>query len=557
MTNHLPRIGCAAIFETAAMFATTCSFAQTTGGSVTPADFKAAWESLENNYSAPEWFRDAKFGIWAHWGPQCEEEAGDWYARFMYDETSRQGKIHKDRYGSASQFGFKDVINKWKAENWDPEKLVKIYKEAGAKYMIALACHHDNFDLWDSTYQPWNSTKLGPKKNIIAGWAKAARDNGLYFGVSMHASHAWQWYEFSQGADKTGKYAGVPYDGNLTKADGKGQWWEGLDPQDLYAQRHPLNTAKNWDDYWDFGPGVARPTDAYIQKYKNRTIELVDKYQPDILYFDDTVMPMAAISNVGLEIVSHYYNASAAKNGGRPQVVVNSKVLDENQRRGMVWDVERGTADKIMPCAWQTDTCIGDWHYDRDHYYKNDYKSASCVLQMLADIVSKNGNLLLSVPIRADGTIDDEEMIVVRGIGAWIKVNGEAIYGTRPWVVFGEGPAIANVKPLHMQGFNEGTQYTSEDIRFTKKGDAIYIIVMMQPKADVCVHEFGKAAGRLGKAAIKSISIPGSDEKVEWKINDDALVIMCPKTQTVSNGPFVFKVETTSCVGNDTIGGKK
>lgn len=544
MNPILPRQVYAALVASAAMFATSVSSAQSpTNTGKDTQEFQAKWDSLEENYSTPEWFRDAKFGIWAHWGPQCEEEDGDWYGRFMYDETSRQGKMHKDKYGSASQVGFKDLINKWKAENWDPEALAKLYKEAGAKYMMVLACHHDNFDLWDSTYQPWNSTKLGPKKDIIAGWAKAARDNGLKFGVSMHASHAWQWFENSQGADKTGPYAGIPYDGNLTKADDKGKWWEGLDPQDLYAQRHPLSTAKNWDDYWDFGPGVARPPQSYIDKYKNRTIELVDKYQPDMLYFDDTVMPMAAISNVGLEIVSHYYNTSAAKNGGKPEVVVNSKVLDVNQRKGVVWEVERGTANAIMPQPWQTDTCIGDWHYDRAHYYNNTYKKASYVLQMLTDIVSKNGNLLLSVPVRADGTIDDIELGIVHDIGAWMKVNGDAIYATRPWVIFGEGPAIAKAKEIKMQGFNEGTVYTSEDLRFTTKGDAIYVIVMEQPKSDVRVVSMGNSSDKLGKANIASISILGSDEKVEWLRAQDALVISCPKTQAVSGGPLVFKVE--------------
>jgi alpha-L-fucosidase len=544
MTSNLPRFGRVALLASAAVFATSASFAQSAANTGKDMKvFEPQWNSLESNYQAPEWFRDAKFGIWAHWGPQCEEEDGDWYARFMYDETSRQGKMHHDKYGSASQMGFKDVIHKWKAENWDPEAIAKLYKESGAKYLMVLACHHDNFDLWASTYQPWNSTKLGPKKDIVAGWAKAARDNGLYFGVSMHASHAWQWYENSQGADKTGKFAGVPYDGNLTKADGKGKWWEGLDPQDLYAQRHPLSAAKNWDDYWDFGPGVARPTDAYIEKFKNRTIELVDKFQPDMLYFDDTVMPMAAVSNVGLEIVSHFYNASAAIHGGKTQVVVNTKVLDENQRKGVVWDVERGAANAIMPQAWQTDTCIGDWHYDRSRYYNNDYKKASYVLQMLADIVSKNGNLLLSVPLRADGTLDDIELGVVHDIGAWMKVNGDAIYATRPWAVFGEGPAIANAKAIKMQGFNEGTVYTSEDIRFTKKGNVVYVIVMAQPIGDVRVLSMGRASDKLGDRTIASVSVLGSNEKIEWLRGQDALVISCPKTKAVSNGPLVFKVD--------------
>ena len=205
--------------------------------------FEPDWQSLRQ-YQVPDWFRDAKFGIWAHWGPQCAPEHGDWYARFLYMENAPgwagdDYAYHRRHYGPPSEFGFKDVIHTWKAENWDPEKLMVLYKRAGAQYFVALANHHDNFDNYDSRYQPWNSVHMGPKKDLIGTWAKAARDNGLRFGVSIHAAHAWIWYEPSQGADESGNYAGVPYDGTLTKADGKGTWWEGYDPQDLYAQNHP------------------------------------------------------------------------------------------------------------------------------------------------------------------------------------------------------------------------------------------------------------------------------------------------------------------------------
>ena len=194
---------------------------------VTPGKFQPTWESLKQ-YRVPEWFRNAKFGIWAHWGPQCQPEDGDWYARGMYQTGSWQYQFHTNHYGSPRDFGFKDVIHSWHAENWEPEKLMALYKRAGAQYFFALANHHDNFDLWDSTYQPWNSVAIGPKKDLIGGWAKAARENGLKFGVSVHAAHAWSWYEPAQ-----------DYDGKLTKADGAGKWWDGLDPQDLYAQNHP------------------------------------------------------------------------------------------------------------------------------------------------------------------------------------------------------------------------------------------------------------------------------------------------------------------------------
>src|SRR5215211_7166828 len=240
--------------------------------------FKPTWESLQA-YKTPDWFRDAKFGMWAHWGPQCQPESGDWYARGMYQEGSWQYKVHLQKYGHPSKFGFKDVINEWKAEKWDPEELVSLYKNAGAQYFMALANHHDNFDLYNSKYQSqWNATKIGPKKDLIGGWAKAAKNNGLPFGVSVHASHAWRWYEVAQRSDKTGQYAGIPYDGKLTKANGKGKWWEGLDPQELYAQNHPLSEGSLDDNsihkQWGWGNGVYPLSKAYIDKFYNRTIDL-------------------------------------------------------------------------------------------------------------------------------------------------------------------------------------------------------------------------------------------------------------------------------------------
>ena len=202
--------------------------------------FEPTWDSLKQ-YKTPDWFRDAKFGIWAHWGPQCQPEYGDWYARSMYIEGSKVYKYHVEKYGHPSTFGFKDVIHQWKAENWRPEELMELYKRAGAKYFMALANHHDNFDNYNSKYQRWNSVNYGPQKDIIGGWEKAARKNGLRFGVSVHAAHAWTWYEQSQKADKAGPLAGVPYDGKLKKRDGKNEWWSKLDPQDLYAQNHAVS----------------------------------------------------------------------------------------------------------------------------------------------------------------------------------------------------------------------------------------------------------------------------------------------------------------------------
>lgn len=223
----------------------------------------------------PDWFRDAKFGIWAHWGPQCQPECGDWYARGMYQEGSDQYKYHVEKYGHPSKFGFKDVINEWKAENWNPEELVGLYKKAGAQYFVALANHHDNFDLYDSKYQKWNATRIGPKKDLIGGWARAAKNNKLSFGVSVHAAPAWLWYETAQRADKAGPYAGVPYDGKMGVNQGNGKWWDGYDPQELYAQNHPLSKNSQDDNMinsqWHWGNGVSIPSKAYcfLQNQQN------------------------------------------------------------------------------------------------------------------------------------------------------------------------------------------------------------------------------------------------------------------------------------------------
>lgn len=499
-----------------------------------PAVFEPTWESLEQNYKTPAWYRDAKFGIWAHWGPQCQPEKGDWYAREMYLPGTYQYKDHVERYGPPSLTGFMDIIHKWKAEHWEPEKLLKLYKDAGAEYFVALANHHDNMDLWDSKYQPWNSVRVGPQKDLIGGWAHAAHKVGLRFGVSVHAAHAWSWYEPSQGSDPSGPLAGVPYDGKLTKADGKGKWWDGLDPQDLYAQNHA--PAANFMDpgsihpRWGWGNGVSKPDDAYLEKFYNRTVDLIDKYHPDLVYFDDTALPLWPISDAGLRIASHYYNANAQWHGGDNQAVINGKILTPEQRRSMVWDIERGQSNVIEPLPWQTCTCIGEWHYNRDVYNRHGYKSAKTVIQSLADVVSKNGNLLLSVPVRSDGTIDEQEKAVVEGIGTWMKVHKESIFGTRPWKVAGEGPAFNSARPLNAQGFNEGSNkpYTAEDMRFTKKGSTLYVILLGKPISAVRITSFGKAAGLLERP-IHSVRLLGSHEKLSWTLGDDALVIAPPQ----------------------------
>ena len=428
---------------------------------------KPNWQSMRK-YQVPEWYKNAKFGIWAHWGPQSQPEYGDWYAMYMYKKGSRENKYHVQHYGGPEKMGFKDLIHQWTASNWQPERLMKLYKRAGAQYFVAMANHHDNFDLWDSRYHEWNSKTEGPRRDIVGEWAKAARREGLRFGVSVHASRAWSWYDVTE-----------PYDGLLTRKDGKGQWWKGKDPSVLYARGHALKGTGAVDKE---GNPVAIPDSAFCENYYDRTIDLINQHQPDLVYFDDTTLPLWPESDAGLRIAAHYYNSNARWHEGRQEGVITAKGLTPEQQQCLVWDVERGALSQINPEPWQTCTCLGSWHYDRTRYTKNTYKTALRVIRMLADIVSKNGNLLLSVPVRADGTIDEREEAILDSVGTWMNTHGECIYGTHPWERFGEGPDAEDAKPMQGLGFNETKkEYTSQDMRFTQKGDTLYAILFQRP----------------------------------------------------------------------------
>lgn len=502
--------------------------------------FQPNWESLAQ-YQVPEWYRDAKFGLWAHWGPQCQAEYGDWYGQGMYKEGSDQYKYHCERFGHPSKFGFKDVINQWKADKWDPEELLSLYKKAGAKYFVAMANHHDNLDMFPSKYQSWNSTRVGPKKDIIKGWAAAARANGLAFGVSIHASHAWTWFEAAQKADKTGPYAGVPYDGKLTAAQGKGQWWEGLDPQELYAQNHPLSKpGADFNKQWNWDDGASPPSKAYAEKFYKRTLTLIDNYEPDLVYFDDTVLPLWPVSDVGLRIAAHLYNQSIKKHG-KLDAVLTGKILNAQQRKCMVWDIERGQSNEIEPLPWQTDTCIGSWHYDRRVYDNNKYKSAQTVIHTLCDVVSKNGNLLLSVPVRGNGSIDEKERAIVEDVALWMQMNSEAIYGTRPWTTFGEGPATEGVPVAsgQNQNFNEGKgkAFTAGDIRFTTKQRTLYAILLGWPEERSTLIK-----SLAGKGKVTAVRLLGHDKALAYTQNETGLRVVLPEQAPCKNA-YVLKIE--------------
>ena len=487
--------------------------------------YEPTWESLRT-HETPEWFRNAKFGIWAHWGPQCVEGSGDWMARSLYMEGSREYKWHVEHYGHPSEVGFKDILPLFKAERWNPEQLVQRYKRCGAQYFFVLGNHHDNFDLWDSKYQPWNSKNIGPKRDILDEWAQAAKKAGLPLGISFHADHAWTWYEPSQRYDLQGEKAGIYYDGNLRKDDGKGKWWEGLDPQQLYQQQHPMSKG-SWDNgaihsQWDWSSGACPPSQEFVTNFYDRTLDAINRYHPDLIYFDVTVLPFYPLSDCGLKIATHLYNKN-------PRAVVFGKILNEEQRQALTWDVERGAPNEIIQEPWQTCNCIGGWHYNTRIYERGEYKSAATVVKQLVDIVSKNGNLLLSIPLRADGTYDEKESKVLDDLEAWMTVNGESIFGTRPWVRFGEGPVAEQDIKLNAQGFNDGqfAKMDARDIRFNQTSKYLYVTAMGWPESGQIIIKSLAKGNKEFKKSISNVYLLGHG-KLKVRQTAEGLVVKLP-----------------------------
>jgi alpha-L-fucosidase len=494
--------------------------------------FQPTWDSLKQ-YRAPDWFRDAKFGLWAHWTAQCVPEQGDWYARRMYIQGHPQNAYHVAHYGHPSKFGWMEIDNLWKAERWDPHALMQLYVNAGAKYFVALANHHDNFDTYDSKYHEWNSTRIGPMKDIVGTWAKVAREHGLRFGVTNHSSHAWHWLQTAYGYDSEGPMAGIRYDAyRLTKDDGKGKWWEGFDPQQLYTGRNLVipdgmpsaKAASDWQAKNTQWSEIAPPMDPeFTDRWFLRTQDLVDKYHPDLLYFDDSELPL---QQTGLDIAAHYYNSSMARNHGRQEVVLNAKAMKPEHMGTVVLDIERGRSQGILEYPWQTDTCIGNWHYDRSIFENHKYKTATTVIHMLADIVSKNGNLLLNIPVRGDGTIDEDEHEFLTQIATWIPANGEAIFGTRPFEVYGEGPPDV----VSTGNFNESKSrpYTSEDIRFTAKGDKVYAIALGWPDNGKLTIKTLAQGSQVYPGKIGKVELLGQYGKLHFTRDQAGLTVTLP-----------------------------
>lgn len=455
--------------------------------------FKAGWEALRAHRN-PEWFRDAKFGIYTHWGPVTvgaeDGPAGvQWYGKNMYEPKSPTFKYHREKYGDQNQVGYKDMIPKFTAPKFNAEEWAELFAASGAKFAGPVAIHHDNFALWDSQVTRWNSVGMGPRRDITGELGKAIRARGLKFITTFHHGFAWQYFEPSFAFD-------------------------GADPKyaDLYTEAHAAG---------------APPSRRFLDLWLAMVMEVLNKYQPDLIWFDFELAKVIT-PEYQQKMFATTYNWAAQNNR---EIGVAHKHREMHEYTGII-DFERGREDRLVPYPWLTDTAVGPWY----HQKAEPFKSVDDLVDVLVDIVSKNGCMLLNVGPRADGTIPDEGRQLLLGMGEWLKVNGEAIYGTRPWKVYGEGPT----RQAKGGGFSERADrpYTPQDIRFATKGPALFAIALGWPAdGKTVVRSLANGAGR-----VTGVRLLGHDGDLKWEQTADGLVIELPAQKPCEHA-FSFKID--------------
>ena len=466
--------------------------------------FPPDWKGMSKLYTVPEWWRDAKFGAWAHWDPQSMPEQGDWYSRGMYQEGSAQYRYHTNHFGFPSEYGYKDICKNWVIDRWNPNELMDLFVEMGARYFMAMGVHHDNFDCWDSAYQPWNSVRVGPKVDVVGAWEKAARQHGLRFGIGFHNSPGRTWGQFMPvryTSDKRGPNQGVPYDALQTILDGKGKWWEGMDPVDLYGPVHnnrdPLHSPFGNQFMW-------------------RVDDAITKYHPDMIYFDehagDSQMDLGVRMGLGFlapPLIANYYNKSLKWNNGKMEVVINLKGVGGRYNsfqnspellpfvdRSLVKSTEAIIESQIMAYPFQTETTVQDWHYRTGQRYLD----ARGLIRSLMQNVSRNGTMLLNITQHGRGDLDPQLIQICKDIGAWLKVNGEAVYASRPFDTFGDNT-----------------------VAYTRNQGNVYATLLDWTNGPVTLKALRAGGATLGK--VSKVELLGSNVAMTFVQDDQGLTV--------------------------------
>lgn len=463
--------------------------------------FTADLDSIAQHYEFPQWYTDAKFGIFIHWGAYSVPAYGnEWYPRNMYQEGSKEWKHHRETYGDQTEFGYKDFIPMFKAEKFDADEWAQLFRRTGARYVIPVAEHHDGFSMYDSDLNPWNAAKMGPKRDIIGLLKAAAEKEGLVFGVSSHrAENAWF------------------YNGGM---------------------KFPSDVQDSTIALYGFRYDNEAYTEESSREWLTRTYEIVNKYQPKLIFFDWTVNNPVMMPYFK-RFLAYYYNNALDWGEG---VVVNTK--QGYPTNVMVWDVERGKSDKMMLFPWQTDTSIGtkSWGYIADEVYK----TPGQIVDDLIDIVSKNGNMLLNISPCSDGTIPQEQQQIMLAIGEWLSLNGEAIYGTKCWKRFGEGETETTKGSF---SDNKEVAYTSQDLRFTTKGDTLYVSMLEWGEDSIVVKSLTPDV--IGDSKIQNVEMLGSSEKIQWEATDEGLRLSLPAEKPCDFAQ-VFRIALDKMVGEHT-----
>lgn len=514
--------------------------------------FEPTWNSISQNYHVyPDWLREAKFGIWVHFGPQASGVSGDWYARRMYLEGQPAYNNHIRDFGHPTETGYKEVLRDWNPVKLDPAWYVKLYHNAGARFLFIQGVHHDNFDLWDSKYQPWNSVNIGPKRDLLGEWAKAIKQANMHYGVTFHHEYTWWWWESAFRNDSIGPKGGIPYDGKLTLADGKGKWWEGYDPRLLYGIN--LREYVGVNKYKSTPPkGIfTRHLDYahwYATNWALRILDVIGKYDPDFIYTDgNDTQPFSGYKtgtgykcDAAQRVIASYYNRTLMTHG---KVDVFSIVkFHPAGGNGIVTTFEgRYPKDIKTDQAWIGENAVGDWYWAPDFIYSSD-----AVIRFLLECISRDGCYAVNIPMRPDGSLENSCIQMLQEIGNWMKINGEGIYGSKAWVKLGEGKDD-KLKMLPMGQIGKAQAdfvFSQDDFRFTVGKDGnLYAFCMTVPPAgaQLTIKSLGSKQGLLDKS-ILSVTMLGCNEKLTWQQEATALHITCPASMPYKTA-ICFKIK--------------